>query len=168
MKLFESYGFPSPKLKSLNELHVTAGWTAAVSRVQDALVDGRLRLPPHKPALVLSTMADEVLNQESISNRTPFLSSLPDHSEGGRPGDNGSAGVGEGRAGAAGIGSTGLGETVDHPLNRPIWADGVVERQIGSSEEHPSAHDVLAAPSMLRVDEAVKHVERWLKTHFPE
>ena len=102
MKLFESYGFPSPKLKSLNELHVTAGWTAAVSRVQDALVDGRLRLPPHKPALVLSTMADEVLNQESISNRTPFLSSLPDHSEGGRPGDNGSAGVGEGRAGAAG------------------------------------------------------------------
>ncbi len=168
MKLFESYGFPSPKLKSLNELHVTAGWTAAVSRVQDALVDGRLRLPPHKPALVLSTMADEVLNQESISNRTPFLSSLPYHSEGGRPGDNGSAGVGEGRAGAAGIGSTGLGETVDHPLNRPIWADGVVERQIGSSEEHPSAHDVLAAPSMLRVDEAVKHVERWLKTHFPE
>ncbi len=175
MQLFESYGFPSPKLKSLNELHVTAGWTAAVSRVQAALVDGRLRLPPHKPALVLSTTADEVLDQGSISNRTPLLSSLPDRAEGGRRGGDVSprVRVGEGRAGAAGTAGpavAGASQTtaVDHPLNRPIWADGVVERQIGTSEDHPSAHDVLAAPSMLRVDEALKHVERWLKTHFPE
>ena len=181
MKLFESYGFPTPKLKSLNELHVTAGWTAAVTRVQEALVGGRLRLPPHKPALVLSTMADEVLNQESISNRTPFLSSLPIHGEGElRTGNNNSAAGGAGRGGGAGGGGGGGGGkegygaaaggagALDHPLKRPIWADGVVERQIGSSEDHPSAHDVLAAPSMLRVDEALKHVERWLKTHFPE
>ena len=150
MKLFETYGFPNPKLKSVSELHVTAGWIAAVSRVQNALVEGRLRLPSHKPALVMSTAADEVLDQERISNRTAFLSSTRNSTE--QSGGDTNRGV----------------AAEDHsPLAKPIWAGSVVERRIGTSEEHPSAHDVLAAPSMVRVDEALKHMERWLKTHFP-
>ena len=157
---FWSYGFPTPQLKSLNELHVSAGWVAAVSRVQGALLDGKLRLPSHKPALVLSTAADEVLDQKSISTRSSFLSSAPDMVHEGNRDD--SIGDAVSQAGMNG------GFDTDHPLKRPIWEGGVVERRIGTSTEHPSAHDVLAAPSMLRVDEALKHIERWLKTHFPE
>ena len=51
---------------------------------------------------------------------------------------------------------------------RPIWSPDVVERRIGSSSKEPSAHDVLAAPSAVRVDEALRHIERWLGTHYPE
>ena len=149
MKLFETYGFPNPKLKSINDLHVTAGWVAAVSRVQNALIEGRLRLPPHKPALVMSTAADEVLDQEKISNRTRFLCSTMNSPEA-----------------SGGDISVEMAADDKNLSSRPIWVDGVVERRIGTSIQHPSSHDVLAG-SMVRVDEALKHMERWLRTHFP-
>ena len=40
-------------------------------------------------------------------------------------------------------------------LKRPIWEGGVVEQRIGPLQSNQ--RDVLAAPSMLRVDEALKH-----------
>ena len=76
-KLYQNYGFHVPEHKSLKELHVTAGWLAAVTDVQKNLVQGKLRLPPNKPTLVLSTSADEVLSQEHIQQRIPFLSADP-------------------------------------------------------------------------------------------
>lgn len=132
-KLFQRYGFHTPEHKSLKELHVTAGWAAAVTNVQDQLVEGKLRL--RKPTLVLSTSADEVLSQEHISSRTSYLCADPNEER--------------------------------LPIEKPIWEKGVVERRIGTSLEHPSAHDVLAAPSSSRVDEAMCHIERWLASHFP-
>jgi pimeloyl-ACP methyl ester carboxylesterase len=134
-KLYHTYGFNVPEHKSLKELHVTAGWVAAVTNVQDQLVAGKLRLPPYKPSLVLSTSADEVLLQEDISSRAAFL--CADSKEERRP------------------------------VEKPIWETGVVERRIGTSATSASAHDVFAAPSSTRVDEAMCHVERWLATHFP-
>ena len=134
-KLFQHYGFRTPEHKSLKELHVTAGWVAAVTNIQDQLVQGRLRLPPFKPALVLSTSADEVLSQEHIISRTPLLCADPEENK--------------------------------WPIEKPIWETGVVERRIGTSADSQSAHDVLAAPSSSRVDEAMGHLERWLTTHFP-
>lgn len=134
-KLFQNYGFNAPQHKSLFELHVTAGWAAAVTNVQEQLVQGKLRLPPYKPTLVLSTSADEVLSQEHISSRTPLLCAETDESI--------------------------------QPIDKAIWETGVIERRIGTSKDHSSAHDVFAAPSSSRVDEACNHLERWLACHFP-
>ena len=39
-------------------------------------------------------------------------------------------------------------------------------KQVGSSEAEPSAHDLLAAPSAIRVDEAMRHIEQFLNRHF--
>ena len=38
--------------------------------------------------------------------------------------------------------------------------------KIGTSDEEPSAHDLLAAPSALRVDETMRHIENFLHTNF--
>eukprot|EP00943_MAST-04B_sp_MAST-4B-sp1_P000380 g380.t1 len=38
--------------------------------------------------------------------------------------------------------------------------------KIGTSDAEPSAHDLLAAPSALRVDEAMRHIEHYLNTNF--
>ena len=177
-KLFATYGFPTPELKSLRELAVTAGWAAAVTSVQNQLLEGRLRLPPHKPALVLSTAADEVLRADDISSRSPLLCSSPRWADGpaftsrdaGLGGDGGNDGGGSGGRGggvSTAAGRDAPGVKVPDPLSRPIWAGGVVERRVGTSPEAPSAHDVLAAPSAQRVDEAMNHIERWLSCHFP-
>ena len=39
-------------------------------------------------------------------------------------------------------------------------------KQIGTSDAEPSAHDLLAAPSAIRVDEAMKHIEEFFNRHF--
>ena len=49
---------------------------------------------------------------------------------------------------------------------RPLWSSDVVEREIGTSNENPSGHDVLAAPSARRVDEALQHMLGWLDAHY--
>ena len=49
---------------------------------------------------------------------------------------------------------------------RPLWSSDVVEREIGTSSTHPSGHDVLAAPSARRVDEALSHMLGWLDAHY--
>ena len=122
-KLFNTYGYPT-ELKSIKELHVTAGWTSAVSKIQHQLVQGKLRIAKDKPALVLSTSADEVLNQESVIDKSKYL----------RAAEN---------------------------------VHNITERRIGTSDVEESAHDVLAAPSALRVDEAMCHIESFLDLHFP-
>ena len=43
----------------------------------------------------------------------------------------------------------------------------MVHKKIGTDVIEASAHDVLAAPSTIRVDEAMRHIENWLATHFP-
>ncbi len=50
-------------------------------------------------------------------------------------------------------------------LDAPLETKGLVERLISSSEWDPSAHDVLAAPSMRRVDQAMGLALRWLRAH---
>ena len=50
---------------------------------------------------------------------------------------------------------------------RPIWSPDLVEREVGTSPDEPSAHDVLAAPSQARVAEAMQHMLKWLASHFP-
>jgi len=47
-------------------------------------------------------------------------------------------------------------------------ASNFAERLVGSSEGDKSAHDVLAAPSVDRVDEAMGHVVTWLHTHYDD
>jgi hypothetical protein len=47
-------------------------------------------------------------------------------------------------------------------LDAPLETKGLVERLISSSEWDPSSHDVLAAPSMRRVDQAMEFVLQWL------
>jgi hypothetical protein len=49
----------------------------------------------------------------------------------------------------------------------PVFSRDVVTKQIGSSPDALSCHDVLAAPSPVRVDEAMLKIERWLAIHFP-
>lgn len=49
----------------------------------------------------------------------------------------------------------------------PIRSSHLVERSIGSDAKHKSAHDVLAAPSPERVDEAMGHIGAWMSAQFP-
>jgi hypothetical protein len=51
---------------------------------------------------------------------------------------------------------------------RAMDKGGLVEREIGTDDQDQSAHDVLAAPSVLRVDEAWDHMESWMTSHFDE
>ena len=121
MDLYKTYGFPHPLLKSLKDLHVTAGWMNAVKSVQTQLYDGRLVLK--KPSLVMSTPADEVLVNDDIEQLSQHL----------------------------------------------LWEENpdlFQYKQVGSSEAEPSAHDLLAAPSAIRVDEAMRHIEQFLNRHF--
>lgn len=50
----------------------------------------------------------------------------------------------------------------------PMWSGDLVAREIGSDNIHRSAHDVLAAPSQVRVNEAMKHIEEWLAVQFSD
>ena len=98
----------------------------------------RGELTLRRPTLVLSTHADEVLARDSIDTLSDMLTEGP-----------------QGR----GLSNDGH--------ERPIWSPELVEREIGTSAAEPSAHDVLAAPSKVRVEEAMQHVLRWLSAHFP-
>lgn len=121
MDLFKTYGFPHPLLKSLKDLHVTAGWMTAVKTVQNQLYDGELVLK--KPTLVMSTPADEVLVNDEIEQLSQHL----------------------------------------------VWKENpalLQYKQIGTSDAEPSAHDLLAAPSAIRVDEAMKRIEEFFNRHF--
>jgi len=50
----------------------------------------------------------------------------------------------------------------------PLWSADLVTREIGTDSTHRSAHDVLAAPSQVRVDEAMRHIEEWLAVQFSD
>ena len=127
-------GFPT-ELKSLKDLTVTSGWCSAVDDVQRKLKSGKLVLD--KPALVLSTAADEVLSQSDVDTLSDHLGSNVSAADGRKSSDE------------------------------PMWSREVITREIGSTSSEPSAHDVLAAPSAARVDEAMRCIERWLAVQYP-
>ena len=124
-------------LKSLKTLTATAGWCRAVTDVQLMLAAGKIRL--RRPTMVLSSHADEVLRKGDIDDLSDMLTQGP---QGERGQDN------DGH-------------------HRPLWSKELVEREVETTPEHPSAHDVLAAPSQQRVEEALQLMLMWLASHFP-
>ena len=134
-------------LKSLNNLTVTAGWCSAVNDVQKKLISGKLVLD--KPALVLSTSADEVLAQSDVDTLSGHLGAS----------DTAASSDQSEKSAAPHDGD-------DTPLTAPLWSREVALRQIGSTPTEPSAHDVLAAPSAARVNEALLCIERWLSVQY--
>ena len=127
--LSQIFSADSNKTRIPTGVAFVVGWCKTVTEVQNKLKDGKLVLG--KPALVLSTEADEVLSHQDIDDFSQNL---------GPP----------------------LGATAAQRAVAPI-----VRRRIGTDALESSAHDVLAAPSAVRVDEAMRHVENWLATHFP-
>ncbi len=49
------------------------------------------------------------------------------------------------------------------PLGAPLWTKGLCQRRIGTLPWDPSEHDVLAAPSARRVQEALALVLEWVR-----
>jgi len=130
MGMYVHYKFPD-LLKSCQDLTVSAGWAAAVTKVQRMIQDRDFVLK--KPTLLLYTDADTVLSSEDIDRISDYLTP-------------------EGKI-------DGRFVSMD--------SEGIVERKVETSELAPSAHDVLAAPSKRRVDEAMRFIVDWSNIHFP-
>eukprot|EP00040_Diaphanoeca_grandis_P007419 m.286712 g.286712 ORF g.286712 m.286712 type:complete len:130 (+) comp186352_c0_seq1:1-390(+) len=59
-----------------------------------------------------------------------------------------------------------LSSTGEDASMMPLWSPNLVERTIVSTATEKSAHDVLAAPSQVKVREAMKNIEAWLASQF--
>ena len=60
-------------------------------------------------------------------------------------------------------------DSIQMMSQRLIWKDDpnlFSFQKIGTSKEEPSGHDLLAAPSAIRVDEAMRHIEHYLYHNF--
>lgn len=123
-------------LKCLETTTVSAGWARSVSYVQRMVQRKDIYL--EKPTLVLFSEGDNVLDADEVDKFTESL---------------------------AGAGDRSNVDVLD-PSKRSITSGKLVERKIGTSFEEPSGHDVLAAASSIRVDEAMNHILEWTKAHF--
>jgi alpha-beta hydrolase superfamily lysophospholipase len=118
-------------LKSETVLATSVGWCKAVTLAQEQLKEGKMVLG--KPALVLCTPSDEVLDAGDIDKYSDYL--VKERTDGKR---NSTQDVGA----------------------------LLVERIIESTVTEKSGHDVLAADSAVKVDEAMGHIEKFLIGRF--